>query len=197
MKAIYTCFLCLIAASLPAVAQKVFIDYDNATAFSQYRTYQFKETREDLRDTYPDAHRDVVVKLKKYIQEGGMEEVQSNPDVYVAYYTADYRDLRLVLGDLEYTYGPDFSFGGYWEGGVGTRTPNSFQFREGTLIIDVWDAEEKQLVFRGIATAALAKNTEKNVEKLDKALEKIIKQWGEMKGDRVRAIRKLQEEEGD
>ncbi len=197
MKTPRICLLLLLATAYPAAAQKVFIDYDNATAFSQYRTYQFKETREDLRDTYPDVHRDVVVKLKKYIQEGGLAEAPSNPDVYVAYYTADYRDLRLVLGDLEYTYGPDFSLGGYWEGGVGTRTPDSFQFREGTLIIDVWDAKEKILVFRGIATAALAKNTEKNVEKLDKALEKIIKQWGEMKGDRVRAIRQLQEEEGN
>lgn len=197
MKTPRICLLLLLATTYPAAAQKVFIDYDNATAFSQYRTYQFKETREDLRDTYPDVHRDVVVKLKKYIQEGGLAEAPSDPDVYVAYYTADYRDLRLVLGDLEYTYGPDFSLGGYWEGGVGTRTPDSFQFREGTLIIDVWDAKEKILVFRGIATAALAKNTEKNFEKLDKALEKIIKQWGEMKGDRVRAIRQLQEEEGN
>ena len=125
-----------------------------------------------------------------------MEEVQANPDVYVAYYTANYRDLRLVLGDLEYTYGPDFSLGGYWEGGVGTRTPNTFEFREGTLIIDVWDAKEKKLVFRGIATATLAKKHEKNVEKVDKALEKIFKQWGEMKGDRVRALRKYQEGDG-
>ncbi len=184
---------CLLLSSLPAFAQKVFIDYDNATAFSQYRTYQFKETREDLRDTRPEVHSDIVVKLKRYIQEGGMEEVQASPDVYVAYYTANYRDLRLVLNDLEYTYGPDFSLGGYWEGGVGTRTPNTFEFREGTLIIDVWDAKEKKLVFRGIATAALAKKHEKNVEKVDKALEKIFKQWGEMKGDRVRALRKYQE----
>jgi hypothetical protein len=182
-------------STLPAFAQKVFIDYDSATAFSQYRTYQFKETREDMRDTRPDVHRNIVVKLKTYIQEGGMEEVQSNPDVYVAYYTADYRDLRLVLNDLEYTYGPDFSLGDYWEGGVGTRTPSTFEFREGTLIIDVWDAKEKKLVFRGIATAALSKKHEKNVEKVDKALEKILKQWGEMKGDRVRALRKYQEDD--
>lgn len=187
--------LCALVTSTASFGQKVYVDYDSATAFSQYRTYQFQETREDMRDTFPEVHKQIVVKLKKYIQEGGLTEVQANPDVHVAYYTADYRDLRLVLGDLEYAYGPDFSLGGYWDGGVGTRTPSSFQFKEGTLVIDVWDAKEKNLVFRGIATAALAKDRQKNVDKIDRAIDKIVKKWAEMKGDHVRAIRKLQEEE--
>ena len=46
MKTPRICLLLLLATAYPAAAQKVFIDYDNATAFSQYRTYQFKETRE-------------------------------------------------------------------------------------------------------------------------------------------------------
>ena len=196
MRQIPTWLIALFLVSWPAAAQKVFVDYDNATAFSQYRTYQFKETREDLRDTYPGIHKDVVVKLKRYIQEGGMKEVQTDPDVYIAYYTADYRDLRLVLSDLEYTYGPDFSLGGYWDGGVGTRMPGSFQFNEGTLVIDAWDAKEKKLVFRGIATAAIPKDLDKRTQKVDKALEKIIKKWGEMKGNNIRALRKIQEEDG-
>ena len=194
MKVFRTFLLAVVVAAGPVAAQKVFVDYDSATAFSQFRTYQLKETREDLRDTYPEIHRDVVVKIKKYLQQGGMTEAASDPDVFVAYYTADAENLRLVLGDLEYSYGPNFSLGGYWEGGVGTRTPSSFEFREGTLVVDVWDAREKLLVFRGIATATISKNYEKNVEKVNRALDKIIKTWAEMKGDRVRALRQLQEE---
>lgn len=180
-------------ASVPA--QKVFVDYDSATAFSQIRTYQLRDTRLGLQDTYPDIHRQIVVKIKTYLQEGGMTDAVSDPDVLVAYYTADARDLRLALSDLEYSYGPDFSFGNYWEGGVGTRTPSSFQFREGTLIIDVWNAREKQLVFRGIATSAIPKDYDKRIARVDKALEKIIKTWGEMKGDHIRALRRLREEQ--
>ena len=193
MKAFRILLLGAVVAAGPVRAQKVFVDYDSATAFSQFQTYQLKETREDLQDTYPDIHRDVVVKIKKYLQEGGMTEAASDPDAFVAYYTADGQDLQLVLGDLEYTYGPNFSLGEYWEGGVGTRTPSSFEFREGTLVVDVWDAREKLLVFRGIATATLSKDYEKNVKKVNRALDKIIKTWAEMKGDHVRALRKLQE----
>ena len=176
--------------SLPALAQKVYVDYDGATAFSQYTTFQLKETKEDLRDFSRTSHQKLVEQLRAYALEGGLEEVEVDPDVYVAYYTADRGNLRLVLGDLEYAYGPEFSLGSYWEGGVGTRTPNTFTFKEGTLIIDVWDAAEKRLVWRGIATAALSKNPDKNDKKIEKALKKITKDWEEMYGGRVRALRK-------
>lgn len=184
-------------AALPAAAQKVYVDYDSAVAFSQFRTFQFVETREDLRDTSPSAHKDVVVALKRYAIEGGLKETDTEPDVYMAYYTADRGHLRLILTDLQYTYGPDFTPGTYWDGGVGTRTPHSYTFKEGTLIIDVWEAETQQLIWRGMATAALSKNPEKNVKKVDKALEKIFKKWGEERGDQIRALRKYKESQGD
>ena len=185
-------------AAAPALAQKVYVDYDRATAFSQYRTFQFKETREDLRNFSETLHRRVVDRLRGYLREGGMEEVESNPDIYVAYYTADQSNLRLVLSDLEYTYGTDFSLGSYWEGGVGTRNLEEFSFDEGTLIIDAWDAKEKKLIWRGIGTAAMAKKKpDKNEAKLDRALEKIMQRWNEMYGAKVQAIRKHQMEQDD
>ena len=195
MRHLSLCLVGLLAGAGTAFAQKVFVDYDSATPFSQYRTYQLRDTRLGLQETHPDIHRQIVVKIKSYLQEGGMIDATSDPDVLVAYYAADARDLRLALSDLEYSYGPDFSLGNYWEGGVGTRTPSSFQFREGTLVIDVWDAREKQLVFRGIATSAVPNDYDKRIARVEKALEKIIETWGEMKGDHVRALRQLRAEQ--
>jgi hypothetical protein len=118
--------------------------------------------------------------------------------VHVAYYTADQSNLRLVLSDLEYTYGRDSSLGSYWEGGVGTRNLEDFSFDEGTLAIDALDAREKKLIWRGIGTAAMArKKPDKNEAKLDRALQKIMKRWDEMYGAKVRAIRKHQMEQDD
>lgn len=195
MKTQQLSILFLFFVALPALGQKVYVDYDGATAFSQYRTFQFYETREDLRDYSLTSHKKVVQQLRDYAEEGGLQEVDTDPDVYVAYYTADRGDLRLVLSELEYTYGSDFSLGSYWEGGVGNRTSSSFTFREGTLIIDVWDAKEKRLVWRGMATAAVSKNPDKNDKKIAKAIKKITKNWEEMYGGRVRALRNYQEAE--
>lgn len=194
---ILTLSLLLPLAALPALAQKIHIDYDRATAFSEYKSFQLRETRHDLRRVSPSLHQDVVRQLTDYVVEGGLTQADSEPDVYLVYYAAYLGDLQLVLGDLEYAYGSDFSPGSYWEGGVGTRdvTKKSFTFKEGTVVVDVWDRERQILVWRGMATAALKKDYHKNEQKLAKALEKLMKRWDEMYGGRARALRKLKAEQ--
>jgi hypothetical protein len=183
----------LTITALPAFAQKIHLDYDSATAFSEYKTFQFKETRQDLGRISGDLHRRTAATITDYAREGGLVETDSDPDIYVAYYAATSGDLALTLGDLEYAYGPGFSLGSYWEGGTGTRdiAKRPFVFKEGTVVIDIWDRERKVLVWRGMATAVLKDDYRKNEKKLDKALDKLMKRWGEMYGDRARAIRKL------
>ena len=50
------------------------------------------------------------------------------------------------MGDLEYAYGDSFTPGSYWEGGVGTRDvgKKSFNFKEGTVVVDVWDRAREE-----------------------------------------------------
>lgn len=197
MRATLSCALlalCLLAA--PAVAQKVYVDYDGATAFSEFRTFQMRETAKDLRRNSPRLHDRVVQKLTEYMIEGALEPTTSEPDVYVAYYAAYIGDLRLVLSDLEYTYGDGFTPGSYWEGGVGTRqvSAKEFNFKEGTIVIDVWDRERGILVWRGMATSALKPDYAKREARLEKALDKLMKQWEKTYGGRARAIRKMKVE---
>lgn len=186
-------FLLIALVALPASGQKIHIDYDNATAFSEYKTFQFRDTQQDLRRFASGLHGKTVKQITGYAVEGGLRAADSDPDVYIAYYAAYDRELVLTLSDLEYAYGPGFSLGSYWEGGVGTRelAGKPFTFKEGTVVVDVWDRERKVLVWRGMATAALKKDYEKNEKKLEKALNKLMQQWGKMYGDRARAIRKL------
>ncbi len=198
MRATHLLTAMLFLLTLPAFAQKIHIDYDNATAFSEYKTFQFRETARDLRRVSMSLHDDVVRQITEYAVEGALIPAIEDPDVYIAYYAAYYGDLKLALSDLDYSYGEGFTPGSYWEGGVGTRevTKKTFTFKEGTVIIDVWDRERKLLVWRGMATAALKRDYHKNEKKLAKALDKLMKEWGKMYGDRARAIRKLKAEGG-
>ena len=59
-----------------------------------------------------------------------------------------------------------------------------------------WDTERKILVWRGIATANVKKDATKNEKRLEKAFEKLMKEWEEMYGGRARALRKLKAEQG-
>ncbi len=191
-------FLLLLLPAQTVLAQKIHIDFDGATAFSEYKTFAVKETGKDLRRVSSSLHAQVVKQLTDYATDGGLVQDDAEPDVYLAYYAAFRGDMRLVLGDLEYTYGPGFHLGSYWEGGVGTREvrEKSFHFKEGTVVVDVWDRERQILVWRGMATAAVRKDHHKNEAKLEKALARLMKKWEKMYGGRARALRKLKAEAG-
>jgi hypothetical protein len=47
----------------------------------------------------------------------------------------------------------------------------------GTLIVDLYRGNSKQLLFRGMATDDLTKNPDKNTGKLDKAIDKIFNKF--------------------
>jgi hypothetical protein len=59
--------------------------------------------------------------------------------------------------------------------GMGTSTTNVRTYTQGTLIVDIWDAKAKELIWRGVASDTLSEDPQKNVEKGSKALAKMFK----------------------
>jgi Domain of unknown function (DUF4136) len=47
----------------------------------------------------------------------------------------------------------------------------------GTMVIDVFDAKSKKLVFRGKASDDISDKPEKNAKKIDKAVQKMFKNF--------------------
>ena len=60
-------------------------------------------------------------------------------------------------------------------GGMGSITPE--QNVVGTLIVDLYDAKAKSLVWRGIGQDTLSNNGDKNQQEVGKAVQKMFKQW--------------------
>ncbi len=60
---ISTLSLLLIMVAVPAAAQKIHIDYDGATAFSEYKSFELKETGRDLRRVSSSLHQRVVQQI--------------------------------------------------------------------------------------------------------------------------------------
>jgi hypothetical protein len=186
--------LALLLVAAPVLAAKIQVDYDGATAFGEYQTFQFRETRKDLRRVSPSLHEWVARQVIGYARGGGLAMVPAQPDIYFGYYAAYRGQLRLVPEELEYAYGDRFTPGPHWGGDVGVRddATNSFTFKEGTVIVDVWDRERGVLVWRGMATGALKRNYEENEVRLAKALQRLMKSWQEVFLGSAKAIRKLE-----
>ncbi|HET7292851.1 MAG TPA: DUF4136 domain-containing protein [Vicinamibacteria bacterium] len=84
--------------------------------------------------------------------------------------------------------------GGYgyrgWGGmGMGTATTTESEYTVGTLVVDVFGAKQKNLLWRGSAEDELSDKPEKNVKNLAKASDKLFKDFppGEREEEVVRA----------
>ena len=60
---------------------------------------------------------------------------------------------------------------------MGSSTSRVITYDQGTLIIDIWDADEEKLVWRGTSTDTIVDNTKKMEKRLNKMLDKLVKAW--------------------
>jgi len=106
---------------------------------------------------------------------GGIMEVgkDEDPDIFITYHT----NAREQVSYNTSNYGYDYGGGWYYGGGLGTSKTTIHTYERGSLIIDIWDAETKKMVWRGIATSAVPKDPEKGAKKIDKIISKLAKQW--------------------
>ena len=69
-------------------------------------------------------------------------------------------------------------FGGGWRwrgfGGFGDSTTTVDTYKVGTLVVDLFDAGTKKLIWRGSASDTLSDKSDKNIKTLDKAVQKMF-----------------------
>jgi hypothetical protein len=68
-------------------------------------------------------------------------------------------------------------FGGGGFGGLGEATTTTETYKVGTLVVDLFDAKSKQLIWRGNSSDTLSNNSNKNIQNLDKDVAKMFKQF--------------------
>ena len=54
-------------------------------------------------------------------------------------------------------------------------TYNTYVTKQGTLVVELADAKDKQILWRGSATDTISDNSNKNINNLDKAVVKLFK----------------------
>jgi hypothetical protein len=68
-------------------------------------------------------------------------------------------------------------FDGWLWGGFGEATTTVDQYTVGTLVVDMFDTRTKKLVWRGSSSDVLADKPEKDMKKLQKAVEKMFEHF--------------------
>jgi len=163
----------LALASTAAVAQDVKTDYDHAANFAAIKTFQAKIATGWGNQI---SEKRVLDEFTQALTEKGWKSVDANPDAVVLLHGATEKQKSL---NTFYSGG----YGGYgyrgWGGmgGMGTATTTTSEYLVGTLVVDIYEAKTKALMFRGTATDELSDKPEKNQKKLAKASDKMFKDF--------------------
>ena len=150
-------------------AQDVKTDYDRDANFNQYKTISWEkvQTQDPL---WLDRIKEAV---NSNLTAKGWTPVESGGDVaIVAMETTQTKSTVNTLYD---------GFGGGWRwrgaGGFGDATTTVENYKVGTLVVDLFDARTKKLIWRGSASDTLSSKSDKNIKNLDKEVHKMFSQF--------------------
>ena len=164
----------ILTAPALIVAQDVKTDFDKAFNFAAVKTYSIKIGTTWGNDL---SQRRVLTEIDEAITGKGWKKVDEGQG-----------DVTVILHGATQTKHSATTFysgmgGGYgyrgFGGGMGTATASTTvsDYRVGTLVVDMFDSKSKSLVFRGIAEDELSDKPEKNQKKLEKASDKLFKNF--------------------
>jgi hypothetical protein len=159
------CAMLVCVTSAVAFGQQVSVNYNHGASFSNYHTYAWASNNANQ------IQNSILAQVAQQdinsaMQGKGLAMVQEsqNPDLII---TAN----GGMKQQTSYTAWGMRGIGG----GMGGITPQ--QNVEGTMIIDLYDAKSQSLVWRGIAQDTLSNNGNKNQQLVQKAVQKMFKQW--------------------
>jgi len=148
-------------------AQDVRYNYMPGTDFAKYHTYKWVMIEGG---SHPNQIVDAQIKqsVDSQLAAKGLTKTDSDKaDLYVGYQIAVDQQKQWNA----------YGMGGRWGGGMASAQSSTINI--GTLVLDMYDPSTKQLVWTGNATKTIdpSSNQEKNQKNLDKAMQKLLKNY--------------------
>ena len=155
-----------------AAAQDVKIDYDKAYNFAPVKTYSIALGTKWGNDL---SERRVLTEVEEAITAKGWTKVTDKPDVQVVLHgaTQTKRSASTFYSGMG-GYG-GYGYGGW--GGMGTASTVVNEYKVGMLVVDIFDAKTKGLIFRGTAEDEISDNADRNQKRIEKASTKMFKNF--------------------
>ncbi|PWB23915.1 DUF4136 domain-containing protein [Flavobacterium sp. HTF] len=157
---------------------KVTTDYDHSANFSEYKTfavYDLKAQEGQVNQLNVDR---VINAIRSEMTAKGFTESSSNPDLKVNAVSI-LKNKQSVTADTNfYGYGGMYRPYGYWGGGAmmgsGTTTFNTYDYVDGSLVIDIVSAKTQKLVWQGVGNAQIDSKPDNPEEFIAGAIKKIL-----------------------
>ena len=150
---------------------KVATDYDRQVNFNQYETFAFFKPGIDKAEISDLDKKRILRAIEAEMLEKGFR-LSEDPDLLVSIFTETEENVNIYHNNMAYGYGWGWS-PWYWGAGMHNINTNT----EGTLYIDLIDAQQKELVWQGMGTAVLAKDVERKQKKINEIVDEILEKY--------------------
>ena len=159
--------LVVFALTAASLAQQVKTDYDRDANFSKYKTFSFEkiQTEDPL---WVDRIKSAV---GASLTARGLSQVDSGGDISVVAVGMTKTQQRLD------TFYNGFGGGWRWGGRFGDATTTTETYQVGTLVVDLFDSNTKELLWRGSASGTVSNKSDSNITNLDKGVQKMFKNY--------------------
>jgi len=147
-------------------------DYDQQTNFSDLKTFDWMQVPEKASIDSLVVQR-VKNAVNAELKAKGLMMTSNNPDFLIAEHLG--KKDKVQVTDWGYGYGHRGYRGGSW----GTGGVSTYQYEEGSLILDFVDTKSKKLIWRGSLKAEVqnADTPEKIDTLINEAVKEILKKY--------------------
>jgi len=160
-------------------------DYDINVNFARLKTYDWLPIHEEADISSLDIKR-IRNSVNSQLKTKGLKITSDNPDFLIVVHVG--KEQKLNITNWGYGYGPYGRYwggygygpyGGYWGGYWGPGGVSTYEYEEGSLILDFVDAKSKELVWHGSAKAVVGneKTPEERQKKIYETVQKILEKY--------------------
>jgi hypothetical protein len=152
-------------------AQQVKTDYDRGANFAQYKTYSWEQvkTKDPL-----DVDR-IKSAVNTALAAKGWTQVDSGGDISIV--AMEITTNQQTLNTFYDGFGGGWGWRRFGGGGFGEATTTTETYKVGTVVVDLFDAKTKQLVWRASSSDTLSNNSDKNIKNINKGVQKMFKKF--------------------
>lgn len=166
---------------------KVTSDYDPSVDFSKYKTFEYYGWEKESDKLLSDFDRDrFETAFGQEFKNRNIEYVKENGDLIVTLFVVVKERIEKVANTTHmggaygggyyggyYGYGPGYG----WGMGHSSTTISEYNYKEGTIVIDVFDAKEKKLIWEGIGSKDIIENPKGSTERINHAVKQIMSKY--------------------
>ena len=165
---------------------KVYSDIDPTVDWSNYKTFEYYGWAEESDKILNRLDRDRIENaFGEEFKLRGLQYVETGGDMIVTLFvvieqkkgaTATTTHMGGAYGGYYggyYGYGPGWG----WGGGHSTTSIQEYDYAVGTLVIDVFDAENEKLIWEGIGTKTVDENPQTRDKNIPRAVKAIMSKF--------------------